>query len=94
MNAYVLTQMEMVGEGEQAHVVTINRGVTLCPTVAQDWSAKGVDFDFDTFPLSSYESAQLGVSEQTIQALHEATAAAKDLGESAEAAARLLRELK
>lgn len=93
MEAYVLTQMEMVGEGEQAHVVTRNRGVTFDPTKAQEWTKQGVDFDFETLPLSPEESAQLGVSQQMIEALHNATEAAKELGVAADEASYFVRQL-
>ena len=94
MNAYVLTQMEMVGEGEQAHVVTRNRSVTFDPATAEAWAKQGVDYDFEALPLPPHESASLGVSQQALQALQDATAAAKELGEAADEASRFLREIK
>ena len=93
MNVYVLTQMEIDGEGEQSHVATRNRGVTFDPEKAVAWAGKGVDYDYDTLPLLPEESAQLGASQQIIQALHDAIEAAKELGVAADEASHFVKQL-
>ena len=63
MEAYVLTQMELVGEGEQSHVVTRNKGVTFDPEKAAAWARKGVDYDYDTLPFSEDEAINAACEE-------------------------------
>ncbi len=81
MEAYVLTQMELVGEGEQSHVVTRNKGVTFDPEKAAAWARKGVDYDYDTLPFSEDEAINAGATVQLVNGIAEVRDAAKIFGE-------------
>lgn len=96
MEAYVLTQMELVGEGEQSHVVTRNKGVTFDPEKAAAWARKGVDYDYDTLPFSEDEAINAGASAQLIEAIAQAKDAAKifeDVATDAKRDCEALREI-
>jgi len=93
MNAYVLTQMEMTGDGEQAHVVTRNRSVTFDVEKAQAWANQGVDFDYETFDITT-ESIVADATGQLSQAIGEVKQQAIDLGQAFDEVNRLIRELK